>query len=317
MMQIRDLTGQVFGVWAVLEKAGLKHGNVTWLCQCEKCGNTIVKQGRYLIRNVGLNCKCITDKPYKHDSELKKLVATYSDNEIGKMFGVSGATIRYFRKKFKIPPCKIKKRNSIYSLNTQFFKEIKNEYQAYTLGFLCADGYVNKNGKNVTIAIKQSDSQILDDIKKAMGSNSKLGVKKKPEGQEDLAVLFISSVEIVADLAKLGIIPNKTKVAYVPTLNPELYKHFIRGLFDGDGYVGTRQFVLTGSSKKLLLQVQDHIMRGTGCRITLRELKKKDGSVRGYQLVGGRKTKQALQWLYTDCKIVLHRKYKSYIDYWE
>lgn len=317
MTQPRDLKGQVFGVWAVLGKASLRNGNMTWLCQCEKCGITIVKQGRYLIRDIGLNCKCITDKPYKHHSELKKLIETYNDNEIGKMFSVSGATIKYFRKKFKIPPCKKKKRNNTYSLNTQFFKEVKNEHQAYTLGFLCADGYVNKNRRNVTIAIKQSDSQILDDIKKAMGSNSKIGVKKKPNGQENLAVLLISSIEIVADLAKLGIIPNKTKFVYVPTLNQELYKHFIRGLFDGDGYVGTGQFALTSSSKKLLLQVQEHIMIGTGCKLTLRELKRKDGSVRSYQLLGGRRTKQALQWLYTDCKIVLNRKYKSYTEYWK
>lgn len=263
--------------------------------------------------------KDVTEQPYKNEYELKKLVETYSDAEIGKMFNVSRGTIKYFRYKYKIPPCKIsnQKRKDIYSLNKQFFKEITDEYQAYILGFICADGYVHKNGKTVSIAIKQSDSRILEDIKIAMETDAKLGVKKKPEGQEDLAVLNISSRELVGDLVKLGVRANKTKEICMPIIGNDLYKHFIRGLFDGDGYIGERQFALAGSSKSLLLSIREHIMKEIKCKLSLRELKKKDGSIRGYQLYGGKKTKVALQWIYADCNIVLERKYKSYIDYWK
>lgn len=263
--------------------------------------------------------KHVTDQPYKNEFELKMLVETYSDAEIGKMFDVSRGTIKYFRNKYKISPCKTRKhkiKNS-YLLNKHFFKEIQDEYQAYILGFICADGYVHKNGKTVTIAIKQSDSQILEDIKKAMETDAKLRVKKKPDGQEDLAVLNISSRELVEDLARLGVKSNKTKEILLPIIKNDLYKHFIRGLFDGDGYIGERQFALTGGSKNILLQIQKHIMKEIKCKLTLRELKKKDGSIKGYQLYGGKNTKAALQWLYSDCRIVLERKYKCYTDYWK
>ena len=31
-----------------------------------------------------------------------------------------------------------------------------------------------------------------------------------------------------------------------------MYRHFFRGLFDGDGYIGERQFVLATGSKRLV-----------------------------------------------------------------
>lgn len=318
MGKFNDLTGEKFGMWNVIEKVGSRNGNVIWKCKCEKCGSIKTKQGRYLKKGIGVSCDCLIDKPYKHKGTLEKLVKKFSDNEIGKMFDVKKETIRYFRKKYNLSPCPIrnKKRPNKYSLDVKFFRKIENEYQAYILGFICADGYVHNNGKVVSIAIKQSDSQILEEIKKAMKTNAEFKVKRKPSNQEDLYVLNISSKELVNDLVKLGITSNKTKVLSLPVMDKDLYRHFFRGIFDGDGYVGEKQFALTGGSISILKSLQNLIFAETGQELVIRELKK-NGYVRGYQLYGSKRDKEVLEWTYRDSRIRLERKFDRYMRFWK
>ncbi|MDR7075072.1 hypothetical protein J2Y03_000060 [Neobacillus niacini] len=317
MEKIGDLTGETFGDWKIIEKDGNKNRNIYWLCKCKNCGEIKSKRGINLLQGIGLNCCCLTEKPYKHKESLEKLIEKYSDSEIGKMFNVKRETIKYFRTKYELPPCPIRdsKRPNKYTLNKQFFKEINNEFQAYILGFICADGYVHKNGKVVSIAIKQSDKQILENIKGVMETNAELRVKKKPSNQEDLLVLNISSCELVNDLATLGITPNKSKIINLPLIKTHLYKHFFRGLFDGDGYIGERQFTLTSGSIYILTRLREIVQKETKQKLTLRELKK-DGYIRGYQLYGGKKNKDVLDWAYSNSKISLERKYRRYIKFW-
>ncbi|WP_338449515.1 LAGLIDADG family homing endonuclease [Niallia oryzisoli] len=319
MGKLINLKGRIFGMYTVIDRVFLESSkNTIWLCKCNTCGNKFVKQSRHLLAGKGLTCNCAKDKPYKYKEQLKKMLLQYNDVEIGKMFNVKPETIKYFRKKFNLDPCPIKKSAGsyrIYTLDTQFFKEINTEYQAYILGFLTADGYVNKNGRNLAVAIKESDADILKQIKKAMGSNAILGTKRKPKNQEDLKVLGISSKEIVSDLVKFGIVPNKTKEITLPVLHKELYRHYIRGLWDGDGYIGKRQFALTGGSYMLLKQLQVHIYKETGYMLVIRELKKGD-YVRGYQLYGSRRDKDVINWIYKSPNIVLERKYQSCLKYW-
>lgn len=64
-INIDDLTGMVFGRWAVIEYAGSIKGNSRWVCEC-KCGSTKEVYAHSLKRGNSTSCGC-------YDLELKKL----------------------------------------------------------------------------------------------------------------------------------------------------------------------------------------------------------------------------------------------------
>lgn len=50
-----QLTGRTFGTLTVIERAGITHSHVTWLCTCT-CGNTVTKRGTYLLSGQTATC---------------------------------------------------------------------------------------------------------------------------------------------------------------------------------------------------------------------------------------------------------------------
>lgn len=133
----------------------------------------------------------------------------------------------------------------IYKVNEDFFKCINTEEKAYILGFICADGHIEKDRLNITVSIKDRD--ILEKIRHAMHSNHPIKevqrtnpYKKTNRENLILSELMIGSVELVKPLFNMGLTTNKTY-----TLNGDILKYipkylirdFLRGYFDGDGNV--------------------------------------------------------------------------------
>lgn len=133
----------------------------------------------------------------------------------------------------------------IYKVNEDFFKCINTEEKAYILGFICADGHIEKDRLNITVSIKDRD--ILEKIRYAMHSNHPIKevqrtnpYKKTNRENLILSELMIGSVELVKPLFNMGLTTNKTY-----TLNGDILKYipkylirdFLRGYFDGDGNI--------------------------------------------------------------------------------
>ena len=133
----------------------------------------------------------------------------------------------------------------IYGVNEDFFKCINTEEKAYILGFICADGHIERDRLNITVSIKDKD--ILEKIRKAMQSNHPIKEVKRTNlyNKTDrktltLVELMIGSVELVKPLFNMGLTTNKTYtlngdiVKYIPKY---LIRDFLRGYFDGDGNI--------------------------------------------------------------------------------
>lgn len=133
----------------------------------------------------------------------------------------------------------------IYKVNEDFFKCINTEEKAYILGFICADGHIEKDRLNITVSIK--DKEILEKIRYAMNSNHPIKevqrtnpYKKTNRENLILSELMIGSVELVKPLFNMGLTTNKTYtlngdiLKYIPKY---LIRNFLRGYFDGDGNV--------------------------------------------------------------------------------
>ena len=149
----------------------------------------------------------------------------------------------YFRKKGWERNGKGGKR--IYNVNENFFKCINTEEKAYILGFICADGHIEKDRLAITVSVKDKD--ILEKIKKALNSNHPIKEveKENPYQNTDrkkllLLELKVNSVELVKPLFNMGLTTNKTYtldssiLKYIPKY---LMRDFLRGYFDGDGNV--------------------------------------------------------------------------------
>ncbi|MEV5552416.1 hypothetical protein AB0L44_02065 [Nonomuraea wenchangensis] len=248
---------------------------------------------------------------YRSAATLSKMAQDMNDREIGEAFGVTSQTIRYWRRIHGIP-ARARLGNIKYSTNRAYFSRIDTPEKAYILGFIVADGSVHKNGKSVTVAVKEEDAPLLLDIAKHVECNASLH-RKTGRGFGNIPrttlALHICGKRIVSDLAILGVKSNKSVNATYPTIPERLERHLIRGLFDGDGYVGKRQFSIVGT-EALIHGVVEAVEYHTGCKLSLQW--KNDH----LYAVGSRRDQPAIKWMYSNASIGLTRKIQAYQQYW-
>lgn len=135
------------------------------------------------------------------------------------------------------------KPNKKYILNESFFEVIDDEYKAYWLGFLYADGYVrmknNKSGE-LRIKLKYDDKNHIETFRDCISSNHKINdfiQKSSSESFSKVSSLSIYNTKLVMDLFSHGCVNAKTFKIKFPVLKNDLNRHFLRGYFDGDGYI--------------------------------------------------------------------------------
>ncbi len=129
---------------------------------------------------------------------------------------------------------------------------------AYLLGLIMADGCVYKNTLQYTVAKK--DICILEFINKEFKSNYPIRFFLN-NGKDGVKLIFHSKT-MVEDLYKYNIFDRKTgKEKYPKLLNNELFPHFLRGFFDGDGCItfkkdnkNKRPVVFIDCSSKIFLE---------------------------------------------------------------
>jgi len=143
------------------------------------------------------------------------------------------------------------------NVNVDFFKTWSPE-MAYVLGYFAADGgmFINSGGSKY-IHFVSADYELLHKVKKVMNSRHKIVLKsKKVKRWKDCYILQIGCKEIYNDLLKRGFTPNKDVCLRFPKIPKEYLRHFIRGFFDGDGYIchGYYQRANRGCKKTFYLQ---------------------------------------------------------------
>ena len=226
--------------------------------------------------------------------------------QIGEALGVSHTTLRKYMKLRGITRPEeykpIHKGSTKYKTNADFFEVIDSEEKAYVLGFFCADGWFNQRG--IGFGVAKKDHKYLELIRKTIDSET-------PIAKARLSVLNLSRKKLKEDIKKLGVPERKTEKMGYPKFPSALNRHFLRGYWDGDGYIGKRQFVLAGMNVEYFKEVQKIIEDETGCKLSLSFVRKKYP-----RLVGSKKHKKAIRWLYEDSNISMERKYKSYLKYW-
>lgn len=125
-----------------------------------------------------------------------------------------------------------------YTVNENYFSKL-NEQKAYWLGVMYADGNVSTNNKNSTgrIVLSSTDKNWLIDFSKHIDYTGPIREEVHKKFKKSVWKITIDSRKMYDDLVKLGCVPRKSLIIEFPNINKDLYNHFIRGYFDGDGSV--------------------------------------------------------------------------------
>ena len=259
---------------------------------------------------------------------------------------LNGKSLKNISKELKIPLSSIydyfKKNNIVYNkniparhvgfwVNDSYLDNVDSEDKAYFLGWMFSDGYINKN--RIFLTLQKKDSYIIKEIFSKFSSGYKLSENKSKTS----ATMTIASTKITDKLRKLGCVQNKTHLGFkIPDIPKELFRHYLRGYFDGDGSIGKR----TARPKQLqinICSIDKNFLEDLQC--LLREFKINSSINRENRK--GKKLKlpngnfnyncvdmyrilftthkdrlKLYELLYTDCNIKLERKYVLYSEYY-
>lgn len=188
-----------------------------------------------------------------------------SKQKIADKIGCSSSTISKILHKNNISSSDKK---SKYNIN--YFEKWSHN-MAYILGFLTADGSVNKY--TLSCKISEKDISILEFIRNEIG-----GAKITKEKLNAVRVRF-NSKYLVDTLQKYSIKPNKTFTVNIDFEIPNEYiGDYIRGVFDGDGWITIRpgkrkglSFGICSASEEFIKNIQK-LCGGIG-KIRCREYK--------------------------------------------
>lgn len=123
-------------------------------------------------------------------------------------------------------------------VNDNFFSEL-NEESAYVFGLWSADGYMYKEGTKhrVSLTLKESDRYHVERI----ASMLDCACSTKTYNGFGRTTLTVNSIPMYLDLLRLGGTPAKSCNMLFPSVREDLVRHYIRGVFDGDGCFTTRK----------------------------------------------------------------------------
>jgi hypothetical protein len=135
-------------------------------------------------------------------------------------------------------------------INVNYFSNIDTPEKAYFLGLIYADGHVSDS---FSINLQKRDGYIVKELKKELDSEHSLFVKNKKEDERKQVGISVGREDFVSNLRQRGLEEDKTHSDTVPNLPDELFRHWVRGLYDGDGTLRKkeREVSIAGSFSRL------------------------------------------------------------------
>jgi hypothetical protein len=139
-------------------------------------------------------------------------------------------------------------RPEAYPLDHAAFAAVSTPLQAYVLGLLTADGcvHVPSDGRApiISLGVRAADVYLCEQVCDAVGTSPARidRYTATARGKAHAAArVAVSSRGIADDLARYGVLLRKTeRTAYPHHLPPDLQRHWLRGLWDGDGATAYR-----------------------------------------------------------------------------
>ena len=145
------------------------------------------------------------------------------------------------------------------NLNENYFEKIDSSDKAYFLGFMLTDGNVSLNENTIRLSLSSKDEEILNIFKEKTGNENKICIREDEKHSE--RTFQLRSKKWKDDLAKYGVVPQKTSISEMPILSTDMMPHLIRGMIDGDGWISfnSHQIGFCGN-EKTVNQLKDYLV---------------------------------------------------------
>lgn len=123
--------------------------------------------------------------------------------------------------------------------NRHIFDIIDTPEKAYWLGFIIADGYLNIDRRMLRIKLGNIDKQHLIKYIEFLDGDIEDMLKSETHNITGNTQWYVTTYckEIRDALVNLSVKQAKSGNEHVPQLPQNLYRDFIRGLWDGDGFI--------------------------------------------------------------------------------
>lgn len=173
--------------------------------------------------------------------------------------------VREMSKAVSLISREISNRTRKYCVNEDIFEGDLSPESAWALGVIYGDGWVMRSSKRSTshgVGIS-GDKDVVEKVVSIMGSSHPV---KQREG---CYVAVICSKKLADSIKRWGVVPCKSrKISWPKNLPVDLEPHFLRGIFDADGWVsGFRGVMGIGMvSNDLVEAIADRMLNYCGRR---------------------------------------------------
>lgn len=250
--------------------------------------------------------------------------------DIARMYGVSRVAVHKYcratgikirtRSQARLEAFKQKKLPYDYFDIDENFFSIWSDEMAYVLGLIITDACIRQPKKgSITVHLDINDRSLLEKVRKAMKSTHKIVPSKHQKG---LYLFGFAREQITKDLLRLGITPRKSLTVKFPDAPNKYLRHFIRGVFDGDGsvYLEKRSVKMPlrtkfiSGSKDFIYKLERRLQKLGMPKHTLYKRRKKNIS---YMFrYGHRNSIRLFHLLYSGVNkdLYLERKYRKFVE---
>jgi len=267
------------------------------------------------------------------DEQVYTITERYLNGEtstfLAKEYGVSQDTISKWIKKQGVS-MRTSGESMSAGLNDNYFGGDLDEHAAYWLGFISADGHIvvkNEVPAGLRIFLSSVDRDMLE--KFAEDINYKGTIKdytrtKNGKKYYESGITFRSR-KLCSDLDHLGVLQWKNGNSKIlDEMNPDLRRHFIRGLFDGDGCITatkrkdrpslTHKITIVDNKSNVdpMKSVEKYISLGSGASQNGVKIRKTTCSL---VWVGRKQVANIGKWMYSNATIFMGRKKIKFPDH--
>lgn len=239
---------------------------------------------------------------------IKENFGVLSEREIARRLRLGKTTVNRWSRELGLVPVK-------HIVNEVFFDNL-DEKLAYLLGYIYADGNIawdtKKGYYSMTITASEKDKGHLERLRSLMSSTKPLLYSAKTKSYR----LIVNNKELCKKLMEYGLTPKKSLTIEFPNIPSEQFRHFLRGIIDGDGnvrYVNRKrspyfEITIASGSKTFCEGLIGAIKDSIGISANIR---KAGNNLYIIQYSCSREKKLA-KFVYSNANIFLERKYLQY-----
>jgi len=244
----------------------------------------------------------------EHLPFIKGNFGVLSEREIARRLKLGKTTINRWSRELGLVHVK-------HTVNESFFDNL-NEKSAYLLGCIYADGNISWNTKkgyySMTITASEKDKEHLEKLRSLISSTKPLVYSSKTRSYR----LIANSKILCRKLMEYGLTPKKSLTIEFPNIPSEQFKHFLRGVIDGDGsvfYFNRKrspyfEIRIYSGSRLFCDSLVNHIKSNFNIETNIKRIGKNVFEAR-YTCSRGKKL---ANFIYSNANIFLERKYLTF-----